>query len=216
MIIAFCYEEGLVRGVFRILPGGGSAGATLMVHQEPGAYPRVYLHEPGANLSRELGPGERRRKLPGTDWYIEGIYDDDKVAWELRETGVSRLRGRNADIVRARPPEGPLRRDAHYAYRLVYFTRPDDELIRIEYFDAADELVYGLNMLEKDRFVIDGKPQSRNWRFALHDYRNDSTTLMTRVRGLYETGEIPEKIYEFGFAAEWDGGTDAELISLMR
>lgn len=215
MLIIFRYHEDEVNGVFRLLPDDDNEGVTLICQQVKGEYPMVSVHDHNQDRGGPVKPEEIRQKLGDTDWFFEGIYDDDKNPWTYRKVGVERYRGHTTDVIEASYSDPKLKEATGYDYRRIYIRQNDDAPLCSEFYDDG-KVIYTIELLNRDHFQYQGKDQIRTKQLQLIDFNVGSTTVLTRVHSNWNP-QLPDEIFTLEFADDWNADTDAIIVSkLMR
>ncbi|MGJ3242242.1 MAG: hypothetical protein ACFE0O_04695 [Opitutales bacterium] len=216
MFIIYRYLEERVDGVFRVLPDGDSPGAVLVMNHPQGNLPSLFLHEPAAGISKKLPMRERVRKLGPTDWYLEGIYDDDKNPWSWKPIGFETVRNERCSVIEGRYTNADLARSSVASFRRGYLAtgRENRRFLRANLYDRQGDLLYSLDIPSHIRIPINGRPQLRGNRIHLNDWKAGSTTLLVLDRGVWDE-PLDDKLFSFAFAPKWDTATDEALLARM-
>lgn len=214
MCIIFEYHADKVLGVFRVFPSEYTQGATLLNIQRFGDLPELYLCDPAKNVCGRIPLDRIDEKLANTDWFLEGIFDDDKNDWSYVTAGTSQIRGRLCSVIEARYENPDLAAASPFAFRRMYLEKRDSRPVTNEYFDRSGFLRYTLELLSSEQFELLGKKQNRPSQLMLRDYETSTTTLLTRVRSAWNP-ELPQIIVDADQIAQWDAETDEALYSAL-
>lgn len=215
MLIIFRYEDKEVNGVFRLLPDDDNEGVTLISKQVPGEFPKISVYDHNKDQGGPVAPEQLHQKLGDTDWFFEGIYDDDKNPWTYKNIGTVQHRGQSADVIEARYSDPKFRDAVGYDYRRIYLRTSDEAPLSSEFY-KSDELIYAIELLNREPFEFQGKSQVRTKQLQLIDFEAGSTTILTRVRSNWNP-MFEDYIYALDFADDWDASTDEMVTSkLMR
>jgi len=215
MLIIFRYGEKEVNGVFRLLPDDDNEGVTLISKQAKGEFPQLSVYDHNKDEGGPVKPEELRQKLGDTDWFFEGVYDDDKNSWSYKNVGVISYRGQTVDVIQAAYTNPDLKAATGYDYRRVYIRQSDEAPMCLEFYDDGN-VIYAIDLLNRDHFQYQGRDQIRTKQLQLIDYVAGSTTVLTRVRSNWNP-LLPDNLYDLDFADDWDAETDAKIVSrLMR
>jgi len=215
MLIIFRYNDDFVSGVFRLLPDDDNQGVTLISHQVPGETPRLSHYDDNTDSGGLVDPGEITTKLGDTDWFFEGIFDDDKNSWSYRKIGVTKFRGHNADVIQARYNDPALREATGYDHRKLIVRRSDGAPLSSEFYNDRGEIVYLIDLLDRDVFEFRGEKQVRTRQLQLTDFEGRSSTIMTRLRSNWDP-QLPSEIFDLDYAGQWDAETDQMIISRLH
>lgn len=215
MLIIFRYQDKEVNGVFRLLPDDDNEGVTLISKQTPGEIPQVSHYDDNTDRGGMIKMEDMHQKLGDTDWFFEGIFDDDKNSWNYKNTATVQYRGESVDVIEARYTDPEMRKHAGYDYRRIYLRTSDDAPMCSEFY-RDDSLIYAIDLLNHENFEFQGKQQVRTKQLQLIDFTAGSTTILTRIRSNWNP-MLEDHIFELSFAEKWDEEADEMIASkLMR
>ncbi|WP_309397680.1 outer membrane lipoprotein-sorting protein [Cerasicoccus maritimus] len=214
MLIIFRYQPGEINGVFRLIPDGDNQGVTLLSKQVANQLPQLTFYDKNKNTGGAVALKDVRQKLGDTDWYFEGIYDDDHNPWYYQKLDSSYYRGSPVDVIQSRYREPEMRDAVGYDYRRIYIRQKDEQPMSIEFFDFSGQLVYAVDILSNEHFEFQGEQKSRAKQIQLIDYQAGSTTVLTRIRSNWNP-QLPDEIFELDFADDWNADTDRQVTSKL-
>ncbi|MBK1856719.1 outer membrane lipoprotein-sorting protein [Cerasicoccus arenae] len=214
MLIIFRYEKDEVNGVFRLLPDNDNEGVTLISQQLPGKLPALGVYDHNKDTGGPVETEELHQKLGDTDWFFEGIYDDDKNPWTYRNTGSITYRGTSADVIEATYSDKRLKDAVGYDHRRILIRQSDDQPLSSEFYNSEGQLIYVIDLLGSEHFEYQGKEQARTKQLQLIDFDAGSTTVFTRIRSNWNP-QLPADIFELDFAPKWDKSTDDMVVSKL-
>lgn len=209
MLIIFRYHEDQVNGVFRLLPDNDNKGVTLISRQLKGELPELAYFDHNDGKGGPVTLDRLKQKLGDTDWFFEGIYDDDKNPWTYRKTGVVEHRGQNCDVIEARYNNPKLRDAVGYDYRRIFVRQSDQQPLCSEFFDN-DQIIYAIELLSSESFEFQGHSQMRTMQLQLIDFKEGSCTVLTRIRSNWNP-TLPPEIFDLSKAQDWNAETDAMI-----
>lgn len=215
MLILFRYGDNEVNGVFRLLPDDDNAGVTLISRQRPGELPELSHYDRNEQAGGRVAPEGLRRKLGDTDWFFEGIFDDDKNPWNYRKTDKLLFRGQTADVIEARYSDPRFQEVCGYDFRRILIRQGDGQPLSSEFYDQDGELVYVIDLLNHKTFEYDGDAHTRIKQLLLTDLQAGSCTILTRTASSWQP-ELPADIYTLDFADDWDEETDALVQAKLQ
>ncbi|MEO0795659.1 MAG: outer membrane lipoprotein-sorting protein [Verrucomicrobiota bacterium] len=207
MLIIFRYGKDEAHGIFRLLPDDDNEGVTLISRQSPNQLPELSHYDDNTDSGGRIGTAQMHTKLGDTDWFFEGIYDDDKMDWIYEKTGSGKYRGHQVQIIEGRYRDPLLQHASGYSYRRILI-RPDNDLpVASEFYNDRDEIVYTIDLLHREHFEFDNDPHVRTRQFQIINFREGSTTVMTRIASNWAPN-LPPELYNLEFADDWDEETD--------
>ncbi|WP_269538894.1 outer membrane lipoprotein-sorting protein [Cerasicoccus fimbriatus] len=216
MLIIFRYKDDKINGVFRLLPDDDNKGVTLLSRQEPNQRPKLEMYDHNTDEGGPVELSEVRKKLGDTDWYLEGIYDDDHNPWIYENVKSANYRGYDVDVIVGRYRERDMRDATGYDHRRMLIRKSDEQPLSIEFYDYSGQLIYCVDLLSNEHFDFQGETKSRTRQLQLIDFQTGSTTVLTRIRSNWNP-QLPEKIYALEYADDWNEETDRLVTSkLMR
>lgn len=215
MLLLNRYGEDAVLGVFRLLPSEGFPGATLLNHQPVGKLPRLFLDDPQRGISGGVPPQRWHQKLGNTDWFFEGIFDDDKLDWDMRTLYRSAVNGHRVQVIRARYESAEMRRFLEHDYRLLYVDVTTGVTRMVEFYNRYDQRVYALEILALEPVNIGGEEQLRASRLLLRDDVAGSMTILTRLAALWNT-PLPDACFSPENLSRWGSEYDAALLNQLQ
>jgi len=216
MLIIYAYDEAEVRGVFRVLPREGFAGATLLYRQSlsgPGE-PEIYLDDPARGIRGRLLVGQWWTRVGDTDWRAWLILDEDKNPWRYERVDHVRYRGHSVNVIQARYADLRVAAQTGVHGRRLYLDRERDLAHAVEYLDRQGNLLICLDLLEQQAFQLDGETQFRTRRLIVHNHEDNSFTALVR-RATRFNSELPDALFDPRELTNWTARWDASLLSAL-
>lgn len=214
MIIIFDYQPDIIRGVFRILPDEDHHGITLINRQLVGEVPQLFLFDPSLPFEGELPISAAALKLSRTDWYCEGIFDDDKNEWDYLSVTRSEHFGRPGRLIEARYSDPTLAAAVGYDKRRIFVSSDSNLPINTEFIDASGNVVHAIEILASELFSVNGVRQRRATLMQIVDLRSGSVTVFTRLNSTWNE-TLPEGIFEPANLSKWETTFDQSVLTLL-
>jgi hypothetical protein len=215
LLLFYQYDAEEVNGLWRVLPGDGFAGATLLSLQGPDYNPPRLFYKDGARKVGSWVEGEdKRQRLGPSGWNLEDIYDDDKEDWNYTR-GTSQLIG-NAFCSRIdqsyRDPI--LRRESAYGSRRVFISAETSLFKQSDYLDREGRLIKSLMADNHVNLGTPGSPRYRARTLIIRHFIDGSTTVLTLTHANYEC-ELPSDFFTQKTVRNWDEEDDANYLNLV-
>ncbi|WP_309385389.1 outer membrane lipoprotein-sorting protein [Cerasicoccus frondis] len=207
MLIIFRYQNNEIQGVFRLIPDDDNEGVTLLSLQKPNQLPELAFFDHNTDQGGPVSLKDLKTKLGDTDWYFEGIYDDDHNPWYYNKVGTAYFRGDTVDVIQSRYRDPKLRDAVGYDYRHMLVRQENERPLSIEFYDFADQLIYSVEILSNEDFEFRGEQKSRAKQIQLIDYQTGSTTVLTRIRSNWNP-QLPDNIFNLENVEQWNASTD--------
>lgn len=213
MFIIFRYRGDEVWGIFRQLATENRPGVTLLNIQRRGQIPELYLYDPARDYAGKVPLSRIFTRFGATAWYLEGIFDDDKNDWRYDLRGEIIFRGQPVQRIMKRYADDALRQALPYDFRMLHINR-SKRPVYTEFIGFNGNIVYSLELLSTEEFMAEGRWQERTKQVRLTDWREDRSTVLTRLRSSWNP-RLEDDVFTPDFAAQWDARTDEEFLAKL-